>query len=87
MTPSKLEPISQGAFCDYCKCSSCQKGDDYWAAITGRHECADGTHICGVCYSVEPCGHDDPEPGKKRGRAIFCPDHPKCEHKPKLKED
>lgn len=73
-------PVSDGKWCDYCSCEGCQLGLE--ADITGpRYECADGTHICHVCFAVEPCVN-----GITRRGSVFCADHPRCRHKPKLKE-
>jgi len=71
------KPISKGKFCDYCPCTACQTGDEEWVRTAGRnYECADGTHICGVCLTEEPCGEN----------GYFCDRFPLCEHKPKLAE-
>lgn len=69
-------PVSDGMWCDYCRCDGCQAGLDGMA----RSECADGTHICVVCFSIEPCVD-----GISRRGSIFCKDHPLCSHKPRLK--
>ena len=44
-------PRTRGKFCDYCLCVDCRDGKSYLTSIA----CTDGTHICDVCYVLDPC--------------------------------
>lgn len=71
-------PISEGKCCDYCKCGDCQTNFEDWEPTFGGDkpplECADGAHICNVCFHIEGCNHSGKE----------CEKFPRCEHKPVL---
>jgi len=79
MRPSITTPISTGKVCDYCKCGDCQSSFEEWKSLKWMGEpleCADGTHVCDICFCTEGCN----KTGKK------CENFPKCEHKPMLKD-
>lgn len=75
--------VRTGQFCDYCTCEDCETGKGW----SGNRSllCADGSHICTCCYSIEPC-FDVISHVRKRGGSVFCKEHPDCLHKPKLAE-
>lgn len=77
--------VSHGSWCDYCSCKGCQEGLEQ-NIIGPQYECADGSHICSVCFYVEPCVVSlDWTKKHGQGGCWFCADAPYCRHKPKLK--
>lgn len=78
-----VKRVSTGAFCDYCSCKDCQTGDS--SLKLTRYACRDGTHICNVCFAIEPCVTTVAWYKRNRG-SWFCQDHPRCRHKPVIIE-
>lgn len=70
-------------FCDYCGCADCRTGES--GTVRERFECEDTSHICDVCYGIEPCLDVIAPSG--HGWSMFCKDHPQCVHKPVLKKE